>query len=104
MLIGEVKEGRAELNRNARNPDVLRTVLARFGCCSIHSVDAIVQQLINKGESVTSSGHRIRLIAFGSSRGRPGLGRYSTLRLGYIVSFIEEYLDQNWKVLHHAQF
>ncbi len=34
MLIGEVKEGRAELNRAARNPEVLRAVLTRFGCCA----------------------------------------------------------------------
>ena len=104
MLIGEVKEGHAELNRNARNPDVLRTVLARFGCCSTQSVDATVQRLINKGESVTHSGHRIRLIAFGSSRGQPKHGHYSMLTLGHIVSFIEEYLNQHWKVLRHAQF
>lgn len=32
MLIGEVKEGKAELNRNARSPNVLRTVLARWTC------------------------------------------------------------------------
>ena len=104
MLIGEVKEGHAELNRNARNPDVLRTVLARFGCCSMRSVDATVQQLINTGKSVTHSGHRVRLIAFGSSSGRPPRGGYSTLTLGHIISFIEEYLDQHWKVLRHAQF
>lgn len=33
MLIGEVKEGRAELNRGAREPAVLRAVLTRFRCC-----------------------------------------------------------------------
>lgn len=33
MLIGEVKEGRAEINRAARDPEVLRAVLVRFGCC-----------------------------------------------------------------------
>lgn len=44
MLIGEVKEGHAELNRNARNPEVLRTVLARFGCCPLNGVDKTVQQ------------------------------------------------------------
>jgi hypothetical protein len=104
MLIGEVKEGHAELNRNARNPDVLRTVLARFGCCSLNGVDKTVQQLINKGESVTHSGHRIRLIAFGSSSEHPQRGRYSTLTLGHITDFIEDYLKEHWKVLRHAQF
>lgn len=34
MIIGEVKEGRAELNKAARDPLVLETVLTRFGCCT----------------------------------------------------------------------
>ncbi len=42
MLIGEIKEGKAELNRNARSPNVLRTVLARLGFCLIKHVDAVV--------------------------------------------------------------
>jgi len=104
MLIGEVKEGRAELNRNARHPDVLRTVLARFGCCSIDHVESAVQELIRKGEAMTHGGHRVRLIAFGSSNGQPSQGGYSTLTLGHIVGFIEEYLDQHWNLLRHAQF
>lgn len=33
MLIGEVKEGRAELNPAALDPDVLQVALTRFGCC-----------------------------------------------------------------------
>ena len=32
MIVGEVKEGRAELNRGARDPRVLEAVLTRFGC------------------------------------------------------------------------
>ena len=104
MLIGEVKEGQAELNRNARNPDVLRTVLARFGCCSLHDVDKTVQQLINKGKTDTHEGHRVRLMAFGSSNGPSPRGRYSVLTLGHIAGFIEGYLDEHWEVLRHAQF
>ncbi len=103
MLIGEVKEGHAELNRNARNPDVLRTVLARFGCCSLHDVDETVQQLINKGRATTHEGHRVRLMAFGSNKGEANKG-YSILTLGHIISFIEGYIEQHWEVLRHAQF
>ena len=104
MLIGEIKEGRAELNRNERNPDVLRTVLARFGCCSLDDVDKTVQQLLRKGKAATHAGHRVRLMAFGSSSEQPPHSGYSTLTLGHITGFIEEYLDQHWKVLRHAQF
>lgn len=104
MLIGEVKEGHAELNRNARNPDVLQTVLARFGCCSIHDVENTVQQLISKGHSITHSGHRVRLMAFGSSGEKSPHKIFGVLTLGHIISFVEAYLDEHWDVLRHAQF
>lgn len=104
MLIGEVKEGRAELNRAARNPDVLRTALARFGCCSLDHADDTVQQLIRTGEAVAHSGHRVRLFAFGSSNGQAKRAGYRTLTLGHITDFIERYLEEHWDVLRHAQF
>jgi len=103
MLIGEVKEGLAELNRNARDPEVLRTVLARFGCCSLHNVDETVQQLKKMGQAKTHEGHRVRLIAFGSIKGEVNKG-YNVLTLGHIISFIEDYIEQHWEVLRHAQF
>lgn len=33
MLVGEVKEGKARLNRGVRDPRVLQIMLSRFGCC-----------------------------------------------------------------------
>jgi hypothetical protein len=42
MLIGEVKEGRAELNHAARDPAVLAAALARFGCCGPDHVEPLV--------------------------------------------------------------
>ena len=104
MLIGEVKDGHEELNRNACNPEVLRTVLARFGCCPLKGVYKTVQQLINKSESVTHSEHRIRLIAFGSSREHLQRGRYHTLNAGACTDFIGDYLKEHWEVLRNAQF
>ncbi len=104
MLIGEVKEGRAEMNRNTRNPEVLRTVLARFGCCSLHDADTTVRQLLNKGKADTHAGHRVRLMAFGSSSDESPHGRYATLTLGHIAGFIENYLGEHWKMLRHARF
>ncbi|HID81516.1 MAG TPA: hypothetical protein EYH06_10620 [Chromatiales bacterium] len=102
MLIGEIKEGKAELNRNARNPNVLRTVLARFGCCSIEHVDSVVEQLIRKGKTTTHNDHHIRLMAFGSVA--TGNHSYSTITTGHIVQFIERYLDEHWEVLRTTQF
>lgn len=33
MILGEVKEGKSDFNRNAFHPDVLEAALRRFGCC-----------------------------------------------------------------------
>ena len=46
MLIGEVKEGHAELNAVARDPAVLRAALTRFGCCRPQEVSAVVHTLL----------------------------------------------------------
>jgi hypothetical protein len=63
MLIGEVKEGRAELNRGAKDPVVLRAVLTRFGCCQPQSVPEVVKELLQKGQARTHCGHVVRLVA-----------------------------------------
>lgn len=102
MLIGEVKEGKAELNRNARDPNVLRTVLARFGCCPIEHVDSVVEQLIHKGRTTTRDNHHVRLMAFGSMETADHA--YGTITIGHMVQFIENYLDEHWEVLRSAQF
>ena len=102
MIIGEVKEGKAELNNNAKKPNVLRIVLARFGCCPLEHVDVIVEQLIHKGKASSHDNHRIRLMAFGSfAENRHE--KYSVITLGHITQFIENYLDEHWDVLRHAQ-
>lgn len=102
MLIGEVKEGRAELNRAARDPDVLRTALARFGCCPSGHAD-VIARLIREGAAVTPTGHRIRFVAFGGSASDvPGVD--VTLSLGHVAGFLREHLREHWDVLRHAQF
>ena len=104
MLIGEVKEGRAEINQTAFNPDVLQVVLARFGCCSAEHASKTATALIRKGSVVTHTGHRVRLLAFGSKPNQAGRHRYACITLGHIIEFIEGYLRDHWEVLRHAHF
>ncbi|ALP53756.1 hypothetical protein Tel_11775 [Candidatus Tenderia electrophaga] len=104
MLVGEVKEGRAELNRGARDPDVLRVMLARFGCCGLEDVEGIVKQLLRKGTAVVPAGHGVRLVAFGMTHeGDPPHG-YHAVSLLHVMQFLEAYLREHWGVLHNAQF
>ncbi len=103
MIVAEVKEGRAELNRGARDPAVLRAVLTRFGCCEADEAASLVERLIRHGAADTRHGHRVRLIAFGSTVGDVDPG-YQTVRLGHAVAHIVKHLRQHWEVLHHAEF
>jgi len=103
MLIGEVKEGRAELNAAATDPDVLRAALTRFGCCPPDQVAHFVDALMHKGQVLTPAGHRIRMVAFGSIE-PGGTHRFSVIRLGHVVQFLRQYLRDNWDVLHNAEF
>ena len=104
MLIGEVKEGRAELNAAARDPAVLRAVLARFGCCSPEQVPGVVQSLLQHGHTHTHSGHTVRLIAFGSLPPESSGRKYTVISLGHVREFLDAYICEHWDVLCHAQF
>ena len=104
MLIGEVKEGRAELNSAATDPAVLRAVLVRFGCCRQPDVDATVQDLVRHGRAETSPGHTTRLVAFGAHAPEGRSPRYSIVLLETVTAYLESYISSNWDVLRHAEF
>jgi hypothetical protein len=104
MVIGEVKEGRAELNRAARDPTVLRTVLTRFGCCSPKHAPELVREILRKGHVLTHSGHGVRFVAFGSTAGSASGPPHTTISLGQVTSFLQGYIRQHWDILHNADF
>jgi len=103
MIIGEVKEGRAELNRGATDPRVLCAALARFGCCPPDHAAETAARLVRKGIAHTHSGHRVRLVAFGSTH-PDGPMRYSVVQLGQVTAWLESYIDQNWALVSQAHF
>lgn len=103
MLIGEVKEGVAELNHAATDPSVLRAAFTRFGCCAPEHVDHLVDSLLRQGRTITPSGHSICMIAFGSTS-PAGSHRYAVVLLAQVIQFLRNYLRDNWDVLHHADF
>lgn len=99
MIIGEVKEGRAELNGAATDPAVLRAVLTRFGCCPPEAADEAVQQLRRRGRAALPDGHEVRLVAFGATIDRQHGGHYFRVSLGHIVKFLENYVERYWESL-----
>ena len=104
MIIGEVKVGAAELNRAATDPAVLRATLMRFGCCERQETARIVEALMRDGHTVTPSGHRVRLLAFGSMPPERSHPRYRVVLLRDVLEFLRRFLRTHWDVLHHADF
>jgi hypothetical protein len=103
MVVAEVKEGRAELNRGARDPRVLEAALVRFGCCHPEEVRGLVDELLASGSARAAAGHRIRLLAFGSSVPESGPRGYRAITLGHVATFLREHMRSHWDVLRHAQ-
>lgn len=104
MIIGEVKQGAAELNPSARRKEVLAAALARFGCCPVDGASETVQTLVREGSAVTPDGHRLRLVAFGSSVSAGGATTYEQIPLGHVLEYLQGYIRDHWPVLRHAHF
>lgn len=103
MIIGEVKEGRAGLNPGLRSRTVLETALVRFGCCGRTDVPDVSTRLLEKGHARTRHGHNVRFVAFGSS-GDKNAPCHTTIGLGHVLGFLDDYIREYWDVLHNADF
>jgi hypothetical protein len=102
MIVGEVKEGRARLNHATRDPMVLMSALARFGCCPPHEAEMAVRRLLREGLATLSNGHCVRLVAFGADT--PSAPRRCLLvPMEHVLSFLRGHLLQNWESLRHVQ-
>lgn len=103
MIIGEVKEGRAELNAGATESAVIAAALARFGCCPLEHAQNLARKLVKAGHAETHAGHQARLMAFGSTPPKEHSG-YGFLSLGHIHSYLEKYIRDNWDIISTLHF
>lgn len=99
MVIGEVKEGRAELNDAATRHDVLAAALERFGCCRHSEIDGIVHELLHHGRARTRHGHAVRLVAFGALAPGHREKRCHVILLADVVAHLRGYMRRHWEVL-----
>lgn len=97
MIIGEVKEGRAEINESATDPNVVAKVLRRFGCCGEREAHRVARELLNGGVARTGAGHRVRLVAFGTSADEPA--PYLRIMLSDVVAYVDRYIEENWDLV-----
>lgn len=103
MIIGEVKEGKAELNASARDPAVLNAALRRFGRIDDATSEDLIAQLLEDGEAFHPAGPRVRLCAFG---GRPPYVEsvpYHWLLHADLIRYIHATLSEHWTAAQTIQ-
>lgn len=102
MIIGEVKEGVAELNAGARDPAVLRAALARFGCCSADEAARAALELLRKGRVKLPHEHNARLVAFGSTVQAGGAAAEANVHcvaLPHVFDYLRQQIARDWGVM-----
>jgi hypothetical protein len=102
MIIGEVKEGRVGINTGIRDPEVLRTVVNRFG--EMADVEKVVQELLHSGIAHIPPDYSVRLIAFGSFPPGSAVPPCRIISLGHVLQFLQAYVRKHWGMLRHLQF
>lgn len=104
MIIGEVKEGSAKLNRHAYSPAVIETAIRRFGCCDGDPRDVAIQ-VVQSGAAETHIGDlecRIRMMVFGGS-GSEWSSDYSYLGLRHIAEYLNRFIERHREIFTAAQ-
>ena len=98
VIIGEVKEGRAHMNRAIRSPEALRLGLARVGVCDEQELekaaDSLSEQAVVRIESCEPV-RQVRLVAF-------GMGTSRKTHTHYVVSLKDawEFVDSIMELGH----
>ena len=102
MIVGEVKEGRVGINTGIRSPEVLNTVINRFG--EVGDAERVVEQLLRSGSAAIEPSYSIRLIAFGSFPPGEAVPPCRIISLGHVLQFLQSYVRKHWHMLRHLQF
>jgi hypothetical protein len=102
MIIGEVKEGRVGINTSIRDPEVLMTVMNRFG--EISDTERVVEALLESGTAKIAPSYSVRLIAFGSFPPGDEVPPCRIISLGHVLQFLQQYVRKHWHMLRHLQF
>jgi hypothetical protein len=89
FIIGEVKEGKAELQRGARERGTLIAALRRFVFVEPDVAERLAESLLREGRaSLPDEGVQVRLFAFGSRRGDRGAGRHQVILLRQCIEYL----------------
>jgi hypothetical protein len=103
VIIGEVKEGAAELNKAARDPLVLRAAIGRVGMIKSEIADALVDDLVRTGAAIHPGGIRLRQMVFASKPPEQSFVPYTWISHGHITMWLTEKLRKNWDTFKTVQ-
>lgn len=103
VVIGEVKEGRVNINTGVRDPDVLKAVIGRVGTTA-EEEDRVVEELLRHGAATLPNGYIVRLIAFGAFPPGAPVPPCRIISLGHVLDYLQAYVRKHWQVLRHLQF
>jgi hypothetical protein len=103
MIIGEVKEGRVNINSATTDPEILRSVIQRFGCADDEN-DRMVEALLAHGNVIMPAGYQIRIVAFGAMPPDDEVPPCRIISLGHVLRYLQDYVRRNWAMLRHVQF
>jgi hypothetical protein len=103
VIIGEVKEGAAELNHAARDPAVLRAAIGRVGRSLPEVADELVDSLIRTGEAMHPIGVRFRLMVFASKPPTRKQPTYQWMSHGHTSLWLRDQLRSRWDVVKSVQ-
>lgn len=105
VLIGEVKEGKAKLNRALRSPEVLEVALAAVGVCPSRSIHSVTRELSETGRAEFTGEVgpcRARIVAFGNAPSGEGSG-YTIISLTDITKFLWDVARKYRDILQPVQ-
>jgi hypothetical protein len=104
VIVGEVKQGRAELNPGIKDHGVLHSMLRRVEWVYDVETDDVIQDLqrdgVHVGPSRGGSRVRTRLVAFGRSH----YSNINTVALGHIISTMLEFFEGHEDAFRPVQF
>lgn len=103
VIIGEVKEGAAELNKAARDPAVLTAVCGRIGRISPEIAEDLVASLIETGTAMHPAGIRLRQMVFASRPPTKGNVPYTWISHGHITIWMRNQIREHWDAIKTVQ-
>jgi len=103
VIIGEVKEGAAELNKAARDPAVIAAALRRFGALHPDVVNQIVEELLEDGEAFHPAGIRVRQMVFATKPPTKRKYSYLWMDIGEMTRWMQSQVTEHWDKIKTVQ-